>query len=277
MTRRYAVRLSLSAPVVAQVRAAWVQNQSQPRLTAAPAQNSPVRWNPRPVFVGAPVLFKSKTFSGPATWLGRRIEFRPDGDVFSALAGVSLNHAPGRYLLVFGGERVEVTVTDHSYPSSKITVPQNYVAPPKEIQAQIEEEVATKQKVFKSSAPERIWQGPFVSPANTRYTSSFGSRRVYNGKTRSVHQGLDYSAAMGTQVTAANSGRVAITRAMYFEGGFIVIDHGESIFTLYMHFSEFLVKEGTAINEGTHLEEWIERSRHWPASAFRRATARLVP
>jgi len=45
----------------------------------------PVRWSPRPVFVGAPVLFRSKTYSGPATWLGRRIEFRPDGDVFSAL------------------------------------------------------------------------------------------------------------------------------------------------------------------------------------------------
>jgi murein DD-endopeptidase MepM/ murein hydrolase activator NlpD len=253
MTRRFALLLSLSAPVVAQVRAKRVQNQSQPPPTAAPAQDSPVRWNPRPVFVGAPVLFKSKTYSGPATWLGRKIEFRPDGDVFSALAGVSLNDAPGRYPLVFGGETVEVTVTDHAYPSSKITVPQKFVAPPKEIQEQIDDEAAIKQKVFKSSAPERLWQGPFLSPANTHYTSSFGARRVYNGKTRSVHQGLDYSAAIGTQVTAANSGRVVIARSMYFEGGLVVIDHGESIFTLYMHLSEFLVKEGTAIEKGVPI------------------------
>jgi murein DD-endopeptidase MepM/ murein hydrolase activator NlpD len=195
----------------------------------------------------------SKTFSGPATWLGRKIEFRPDGNVFCALVGVGLNDAPGSYPRIFGGERAQVQVTGHAYPSSTITVPQKFVAPPKEIQAQIDDEVATKQKVFKSSPPERLWQGPFVSPADTRYTSSFGSRRVYNGKTRSVHQGLDYSAATGTQVKAANSGRVAIARRMYFEGGFIVIDHGESIFTLYMHLSELLVNEGAAIDKGAPI------------------------
>jgi murein DD-endopeptidase MepM/ murein hydrolase activator NlpD len=253
MTRRYALLLSLSAPVVAQVRTTWVQTQSQSRHTAASPPDSPVRWKPRPVFVGAPVLFKSKTFSGSATWLGRTIEFRPDGDVFSALAGVSLNDAPGSYPLIYGGERVEVTVISHAYPSSTITVPEKFVAPPKEIQAQIDDEIATKEKVFKSSAPERLWQGPFISPANTRYTSSFGSRRVYNGKTRSVHRGLDYSAAMGTQVTAANAGRVVIARPMYFEGGLVVIDHGESIFTLYMHLSEFLVKEGATIDKGAPI------------------------
>ena len=253
MTRRSALLLSLCAPAVAQLRAKRVQNQSQPRGTAATAQDSTVRWNPRPVFVGAPVLFKSKTFSGPATWLDRRIDFRPDGDNFSALAGVSLNQAPGIYPLIFGADRVEVAVTNHAYPSSTITVPQKFVAPPKEIQAQIDDEVATKKKAFTSSPPERLWRGPFISPANTRYTSSFGSRRVYNGKTRSVHQGLDYSAAMGTQVRAANSGRVLIARPMYFEGGFIVIDHGESIFTLYMHLSEFLVKEGAAIEKGAPI------------------------
>ena len=253
MTRRYVLLLSLGAPVVTQVRATWVQKRSQPPPAQTPAQDSPVRWNPRPVFVGAPVLFKSKTYSGPATWLGRTIEFRPDGDVFSALAGVSLNDAPGRYPLTFGGETAEVTVIGHVYPSSTITVPEKFVAPPKEIQTQIDDEVATKQEVFKSSPPERLWQGPFVSPANTRYTSSFGARRVYNGKTRSVHQGLDYSAAMGTEVTAANSGRIVIARTMYFEGGFIVIDHGESIFTLYMHLSEFLGKEGAAIDKGAPI------------------------
>jgi len=248
MTRRDALLLSLSAPLAAQVRAT---RESHP--TAASAQNSPVQWNPHPVFIGAPVLFTSKTFSGPAAWLGRRIDFRADGDAFSALAGVSLDDAPGSYALTFGDQRAEVTVTGHTYPSSRITVPPKFVAPPKEIQAQIDDEVATKQKVFQSSPPERLWQGPFIPPSDTRYTSSFGARRVYNGKTRSVHQGLDYAAAKGTQVTAANSGRVAIARAMYFEGGFIAIDHGESIFTLYMHLSEFLVKEGAAIDKGAPI------------------------
>jgi len=248
MTRRYAMLLSLSAPVVAQV-----CSSNQLPEAAAPPRDSPLQWKPCPVFNGAPILFKSKAYSGPATWLGQKIEFRPDGDAFYALAGVNMNRTPGRYPLDLGRESVEVTVTRHTYPSSTITVPQKFVEPPKEIQMQIDEEVMIKQRVFKSSPPERLWQGPFIAPADTHYTSSFGSRRVYNGKTRSVHQGLDYSAATGTQVSAANSGRVVIARDFYFEGGFIVIDHGESIFTLYMHLSEFLVKEGATINKGAPI------------------------
>jgi len=107
--------------------------------------------------------------------------------------------------------------------------------------------VAIKRAGFKSSPPERLWQGPFTAPANTRYTSSFGVRRIYNGRTQSTHQGLDYSAAMGTEIKASNSGRAAIVRDMCFEGGLIVIDHGESVLTLYMHLSKFLVKEAAVV------------------------------
>ena len=33
----------------------------------------------------------------------------------------------------------------------------------------------------------------------------------------------------------------------------MVIDHGESIFTLYMHLSEFLAKEGSTIDKGAPI------------------------
>jgi murein DD-endopeptidase MepM/ murein hydrolase activator NlpD len=198
-----------------------------------------VRWNPHPVFNGAPVLFRSRSFSGPGNWLGNKIEFRPDGDGFSALAGVNLNRAPGRYPLALGDKTIDIAVVRRPYRTSAITVPQKFIEPPKEVQKQIEEEAAIKQRVFESSRPNRLWQGPFVAPTNTSYTSSFGLRRTYNGKTLSVHQGLDYKAALGAQVTAANSGRIAIARDMYFEGGFIMIDHGEFIFTFICTYLNF--------------------------------------
>jgi murein DD-endopeptidase MepM/ murein hydrolase activator NlpD len=257
MTRRQAMLLPLSGSAVAQVSdqasAPQGKTRSQWRLMATPPGDSVMRWSPRPLFNGAPVLFESKSFSGLATWLGKRIEFRPDGDAFSVLAGVNLNQAPGRYPLALSDETVDVTVISRTYPSSTITVPQKFVEPPKEVQAQIDKEVAIKKNVFQSSRHNRLWHGPFVAPTDTPYTSSFGLRRIYNGKTRSVHQGLDYTATLGTQVTAANSGRVEIARDMYFEGGFIVIDHGESIFTLYMHLAEFLVREGENISKGAPI------------------------
>lgn len=239
MTRRRVLLRALATPAAAEF---------------AAADRPLVDWTPLPVFVGAPILFKTTASSGSATWLDKKIEFRPAGDgSFSALAGVGLDGAPGSYPLVFNGQTIEVAVKAHFYPSSTIKVPPKFVQPPKEVQARIDEEIAIKRAVFKSSPPERLWQGPFAAPANTRYTSSFGVRRIYNGRTQSTHQGLDYSAAMGTEIKAANFGRAAIVRDMYFEGGLIVIDHGESIFTLYMHLSEFLVKEGAAIERGQRI------------------------
>lgn len=208
-----------------------------------------VRWTPRRPFNGAPILFQSKTYSGAASWLDKKIEFRRDGDGFSAIAGVNLNRSPGRYSLVLGSQTIEVAVARRSYRASTITVPPRFLKPPKDVESRIAEEAQIKKKVFQTSPPERLWQGRFVAPAKTRFTSSFGTRRVYNGQTRSVHQGLDYSAAIGTEIYAANSGRVVIARHFYFEGGLVAIDHGESIFTLYMHLSEFLVQEGSLVEK----------------------------
>lgn len=253
MTRRQALLLPLSGSVIAQVSGPAPVSRGKMQIQSSRDWVHPhealVRWNPNPVFNGAPVLFTSRSFSGPAQWLGKKIEVRPDGDVFSALAGVNLNRAPGHYPLGLGDETVDIPVIRRSYPSSTITVPQKFIEPPKEVQKQIDEEAAIKQSVFESSRSNRLWQGPFVAPTDTSYTSSFGLRRTYNGRTLGVHQGLDYKAAFGTLVTAANSGRIVIARDMYFEGGLIVIDHGEFIFTLYMHLSQFLVREGANIEK----------------------------
>jgi len=238
MTRRQALLLTFAVPATAK--------------GAAP-DRPVVEWTPLPLFVGAPVLFRTNV-SGSATWLDQKIEFRPDGgDGFSALAGVGLDRAPGTYPLVLQDQTVEVAVKARAYPSSTIRVPPKFVKPPKEVQARIDEEIAMKRTVFHSSPAERLWHGPFTAAAKTRYTSSFGVRRMYNGVTQSTHQGLDYSAAVGTEIRAANSGRAALVHEMYFEGGLVVIDHGESIFTLYMHLSEFLVKEGAAIEKGQRI------------------------
>ena len=192
-------------------------------------------------------------------WINRSSSEYP-ATPLSALAGVGLDRAPGTYPLVFNGQTIEVAVKAHLYPSSTITVPPKFVEPPKEVQARIDEEMAIKRAAFNASPAERLWTGPFTAPTNARYTSSFGVRRIYNGSTQSTHQGLDYSAPMGTEIKAANTGRAAIVRDMYFEGGLIVIDHGESIFTLYMHLSEFLVKEGAAVEQGSAPSQKVVRA-----------------
>jgi len=56
-------------------------------------------------------------------------------------------------------------------------------------------------------------------------------------------------AETGTPVRAMNSGVVIVAREMFFEGGFVVIDHGQGLLTLYMHLSEIKAREGDNVGK----------------------------
>jgi murein DD-endopeptidase MepM/ murein hydrolase activator NlpD len=47
-----------------------------------------------------------------------------------------------------------------------------------------------------------------------------------------------------------NDGTVLLARLLYYEGNFVVLDHGQGLLTIYMHLSEFKVKEGDQVKRG---------------------------
>jgi len=47
-----------------------------------------------------------------------------------------------------------------------------------------------------------------------------------------------------------NDGTVLLARPLYYEGNFVVLDHGQGLLTLYLHLSEFKVKEGDVVKRG---------------------------
>jgi murein DD-endopeptidase MepM/ murein hydrolase activator NlpD len=106
-------------------------------------------------------------------------------------------------------------------------------------------------RAFEFSAPERLWEAPFERPVPQEASpSSFGSRRVINGTPRAPHSGTDMAAPMGTEVLAANHGRVVLMGQFFFAGGSIVLDHGAGLFTMYFHLSDFKVDEGALVRRG---------------------------
>jgi murein DD-endopeptidase MepM/ murein hydrolase activator NlpD len=96
----------------------------------------------------------------------------------------------------------------------------------------------------------RTEDGPFVRPVPGEPTSIFGTRRIFNGKPRSPHPGLDLRAAEGTEVRASGPGKVVIAQDLYYSGNIVILDHGGGLFTLYAHLSELRVAEGDAIAAG---------------------------
>ena len=66
---------------------------------------------------------------------------------------------------------------------------------------------------------------------------------------------MDLKGQKGTPIFALARGRVAIAEKMYYEGNFILLDHGRGILTAYMHQSKLLVRPGQMVNAGDQIGE----------------------
>jgi len=201
------------------------------------------------------------------TWLGHDLSFSfdPASKTWFALAGVSLETVPGAYAIELTGGTVagkmpggkisftrKFAVARGKYPKIevKLSVESKFTEPSPEQQKQIEEGVQVKKDYLSRVTPEREWSGQFTAPAEAEISDVFGSERVFNGKTSRTHKGLDFRVPSGTPVAAMNDGTVLLARPLYFEGNFIVLDHGQGLLTLYLHLSEFKVKEGDQVKRG---------------------------
>ncbi len=71
-------------------------------------------------------------------------------------------------------------------------------------------------------------------------SSSFNLRRMHPIHKRIMpHRGIDYAALKGTPVLAASDGNITIRSQNSASGKFIVIKHGETYVTKYLHLSRF--------------------------------------
>ncbi len=237
----------------------------------AAAAESFIRTQPEKLLNGAPFLVRVRTpykvSALTGTWLGHQLTFSFDArsNTWFALAGTSIETQPGSYPLELSGERMpqissnqrwilsrNLTVGTAKYPEIKVElqVEKKFTEPTPEQQQQIAEGVKIKQDYLSRVTPEREWSGDFAAPAQASISDVFGSQRIFNGVAQSPHLGLDFRVPTGTPVAAMNDGTVLLARNLYFEGGFVVLDHGQGLLTLYLHLSEFKVKEGDAVKRG---------------------------
>ncbi len=226
-----------------------------------------VMLTPAVVVAGSPELISvhlpaSATVNGE--WLGNTLQFfrGRDGRAWYALAGVDVQTQTGPSNLQISartpaGATVDlgrtVQILPAHYRTSTLTVAPKFVEPGPDELTRIKAERALKDKVFASSAQEPLWSGDFRAPVHAPPTDSFGTRRTFNGKLASIHQGMDFRAAPGTPVRAGNSGVVVLAQPLYYEGNCVVIDHGLGLFTISIHLSRIDVHEGEHVITGQLL------------------------
>jgi murein DD-endopeptidase MepM/ murein hydrolase activator NlpD len=230
--------------------------------TAAPPK---LQLQPAKLVNGSPVLFQvltsARVQSLTGVWLGHNlIFFHPDsGKLWYALAGVPVETTPGRYALTIketlvSGESAEIVtqikVAGAAYPRITIKVAKQFTEPdPKQLR-EIAADKDVKQRTFAVETPERSWTGPFLPPVSAAISDVFGTARVINQEVKSRHLGLDYGVPAGTPVHAVNHGTVLLAQPLFFEGDCVVLDHGQGLLSLYLHLSEFNVKEGDEVAPG---------------------------
>ena len=141
-------------------------------------------------------------------------------------------------------------ILSRRFKSEKLQVTPSRVTPAPEDVERIKREGEEVRAVYAASRPQRLWDEPFQRPLNGMVTSPYGTRRLLNGKLKSYHGGVDFRAATGTPIHAANTGIVCLAKNLFYSGNIVILDHGSGLFTTYAHLSHIDVTPGRLVEKG---------------------------
>ncbi|MEZ3447020.1 MAG: peptidoglycan DD-metalloendopeptidase family protein [Lachnospiraceae bacterium] len=117
----------------------------------------------------------------------------------------------------------------------------------KTLQKQLEEANGTKRKY---DGGMFAWP----APSYTRISDDFGMRDEHPIlKTRTMHNGVDMAAPGGSPILAAYNGTVVAAAYSSSMGNYVMIDHGDNLYTIYMHASKLYVSQGAEVTKGQKI------------------------
>ncbi len=196
-------------------------------------------------------------------WLDREvlpsISVWNDKQVALALLGTDvLNAEPGKSELIVtalikGEQKVfqrMILVRDKVYPKQELTLDEDMVSPPPEALERAALERKAVKQALDTMSMHRLWSLPLLRPVKGETTSVYGLRRILNGKPKNPHRGLDFRAAVGTEIQATADGSVILSGDHYYAGKSVYVDHGNGVVSMYFHLSEARVSEGEQVRRG---------------------------
>ncbi|MGH9220786.1 MAG: murein hydrolase activator EnvC family protein [Vicinamibacterales bacterium] len=126
-----------------------------------------------------------------------------------------------------------------------------FVSELQEAQRQMEQMVAKADSAHVVALPIRAFRGDLPWPMTGKVVQRFG--RVPAGRfgTTIVRNGIEVAGREGADVHAVHEGTVAYAAPFTGFGTLVIVDHGQSAFTLYGHLAEAVVTPGTNVSRGT--------------------------
>lgn len=150
-------------------------------------------------------------------------------------------------------------IEQREYEKQKLSLPGKYVSPPKRYLKQIKRETAKMKsaRVKMKGVKTAYYNEGFALPVDSvRVTAVFGGERILNGKKKKEHNGIDFGGEEGTPVYAITDGIVRLAAEnFYFNGTFVLLDHGQGLSSVYLHLSKLHVKNNQQIKKGELIGE----------------------
>lgn len=97
--------------------------------------------------------------------------------------------------------------------------------------------------------------GTFKFPlaSYTRVSDDYGNRIHPTLGVQQFHNGVDFAAPKGTAIYAAYDGKVVVATYSSTMGNYVMIDHGDGLYTIYMHASALYVEKGNIVVRGENI------------------------
>lgn len=232
-------------------------------IVAAP----PVAAGARPV---ERIVDGSFAFQGAITQGGLAVGQAPPGVTGVTLDGKPLPlDAKGRFLIGFGRDaagfavvqgrlrdgtivRENLRVAPREWKIERIPSLKQNLTPNPVYDALRGEELARIKGARSVSGDADGWAQRFVWPVHGRISGVFGSQRILGGVPMNPHGGFDIAAPAGTPLTAPADATVALAGPPKFslEGNLLILDHGNHLFSSFLHMSRIDVKVGQKVKQG---------------------------
>lgn len=171
------------------------------------------------------------------------------------LFGIPYNTSKGENLFVFDSKKITKKMTFNiikkKYPIQRIEIQKFKTKTENEFKRIAREKsqmIKAKKQTYKKF-PDYMFIIPAIGPTSGTY----GTIRYYNGKKGSYHNGYDIAADLGSPVYAPSAGIVMLTGNYYYNGKFIMVNHGNNLISIFLHLDKILVKKNDIIEKGQVL------------------------
>lgn len=154
-------------------------------------------------------------------------------------------------------EEVAKYESDIANSEEAVRVYEQEIAEQTQLIKDLEATIAAEKKRLEESNKSKIKYdgGKFAwpAPSYTRISDDYGWRTHPILNVKQYHNGIDIASPSGSPVLAAYNGEVVTASYTAAMGNYIMIDHGDDLYTLYLHLSSIGVSKGETVSRGQQI------------------------